>query len=342
MRTSLIVPMFVVGGALFAGCSSEETGTPPTTVMNGGGTSLGGSGGGTGMSTGGSGTGGAPAPGVGGSSTGGSGTGGSGTGGAGTGGSGTGGSAMGGAGGGGGLVTAEALIPGFHGTTFQVPCADTPNADDCSGQTGWSVNGGPFTACVGGKLNATVPFMLGGDAGKVYDAKVHFRGIMEPYDYNPMAVTRDAGNDAATRDNSDATKQPFAKVNSPSADYRASGDNNFNTYELHVYDDQMVKKEIYLLNSDNNHGHWTLKIDYNRTIPLYGKGKLELVIFDNNCRQIKNCGTIKDPPCAPKAQTVTIPPTVTPKAPIIQPGLGKDPEHSGQWVLFEVLSVTAK
>jgi hypothetical protein len=235
------------------------------------------------------------------------------------------------------------LVGPIDGHLFVVPCGDTPNTDDCNG-FGWTStfqDPGMNHVCVGNpaRLDAVINFPVGGVPGTVYDVDMHFYGIMEPRQY--ANVTREAGGGSPSRE-AGGTPTPFATLNAGATNYLA-GDNNYNTYELRVLNQNGQEVAAHFLNADATDGHYTLAIDYAKTLQLIGGGTLRLQIADANCRQIKNCGTNAGVPCTAKARSIDIseadpqPPANT----LQQPGLGRDPEHSGQWFLIDVLGFAA-
>jgi hypothetical protein len=237
------------------------------------------------------------------------------------------------------MVTLDDLVGGLDGHLFTVACGDTPNTDDCNGE-GWRSNGGPINQCSGGRLDARIDFPIGGEAGARYGVAMHFYGIMEPRNYGNV-VTREAlGRPSLTPG---GTPTPFATMQAGAGNYLSTGDNNYNTYELHVLDESGQEVHVYFLNADTQTGHYTFGIDYEQTVEVVGGGVLRLQIADANCRQIKNCGP-GGVPCAGKTQTIdTSGADPQPPAGLLQqPGLGKDPEHSGQWFLMDALSFEAR
>lgn len=192
-----------------------------------------------------------------------------------------------------------------------------------------------------GRMEAIIDFPIGGEAGQVYELSMHFYGIVEAHAYNN--VERQFGDQAANR-NGDAPL-PFAVAEAGVAIRNTARRRNFNTYELHVYDNNGAEQKVYLLNSDLDAGHYTLLIDYAQTIPVIGGGKVQLVVVDNNCKQIKNCGVNNGngQVCASRTRTVDVS-AVDPQPPgnvLIQPGLGFDQEASGQWLLMDVTEFNA-
>src|SRR5690606_38977394 len=65
---------------------------------------------------------------------------------------------------------------------------------------------------------------------------------------------------------------------------------DYNTYEIHVDDQNMQEVGIYYMNADTSQGHWTYVINYEKQIPIIGGGRVRTRVYDRNCRQIKNCG----------------------------------------------------
>jgi len=345
----------------FAGCSSEEPGV--TYPAAGSGTVAGSSTGGSGSPTAGSDQGGSTSMTAGttgdsgsvsvsGSSSGGTGTSGSGTGGSGTSGSATGGSATGGTGGSsmagsGGSGDTPVSVGKLDGFLMQTPCKAGTN-DDCD-SNGWIYEGATH-ACSGGNLDtdaaATKTILdfpiTGGVKGKVYLAKMHFYGIMEPKIYGDN-IMREAT--ARPGQENPANPAPFAWSKTPGATYPAS---DYNTYEIHVIDDTGKPYKDYYLNADTQQGHWTMVIDYERDLEVVAGGKIHIRSYDQNCRMIKNCGPAGHATgataCTAQARTVSTAslaaamPTIT----VNQPGLGVDANSSGQWLAIDVKTIAAK
>lgn len=235
-----------------------------------------------------------------------------------------------------GELTLEELVGDMDGHLFSVACGDQPNADDCNGE-GWRSSRAYETLniCQNARLDARIDFPVAGTPGTGYDVKMHFYGVMEPRNYGTI-VTRDAQGRPSLQ--AGGTPTPFASMVPGAGNYLATGDNNYNTYELHVLDNNQQEVAIHFLNADTQTGHYTMGINYEKTLRLIGGGTLRLQIADANCRQIKNCGP-GGVPCAGKAQTIDIS-AANPQPPsaFAQPALGKLTEHSGQWFLLDVLS----
>jgi hypothetical protein len=249
---------------------------------------------------------------------------------------------MSGAGGGGsGVPTIPELVGALDGHLIITPCGDTPNTDDCAGG-GWrssAVNGGANNVCQNGRLEANITIPVEGMAGTAYDVTMHFYGIMEPRQYSN--VTREAPGDPNLNGGSPT---PWADAEGE-PNITGSGDQNYNTYEIHVYEGRGQAAQAvhsYFINADNGTGHYTMLIDYEKTIQLIGGGEVRLRVADQNCRMIKNCGASGGTPCANKARSVDITaadPQPGTAPPLQQPGLGQQPEHSGQWWLIDVTEV---
>jgi hypothetical protein len=340
---SLLLPLLVVfpAIALIPACSAEEA--PPTVPPAGGTGNISGA-----TSTGGGGSapvgGQAPVGGGGSGPTAGSGpkggAGGTGGTGGGTGGTGGGTGGSGGSGGSGGAPMDTASVGELDGMLVMTPCGDEPNSDDCAG-SGW-IYKGESHGCNGGQLDTDhsstktlLDFPVTGTPGKVYTAKMHFYGVMEPKNYGPNA---DRESDARPGMGNIADPAPFATADGGST-YTQS---TYNTYEVHVISETGMNTAQYYINADTQEGHYTFGISYTRDIDIIGGGKIHLRIFDSNCRQIKNCGT-GSTPCAGKARTIPIAPTAMPMpTPLMQPGLGKSAEHAGQWWFIDVESIAPK
>ncbi len=233
-------------------------------------------------------------------------------------------------------VTIETLVPDLDGHLVTTPCGDQPQSDDCAGG-GWSINGGQLNVCQNGQLSMDVSYDVGGEPGVTYDVTMHFYGVMEPRQYNQ--VQRDAMG-ASNRDEG-GVPTPWAWAQ-PGANYRSAGDNNYNTYEIPVYDEHDQEQQMYFLNSDSGYGHYTMAINYEKTIPIVGGGRVQLIVYDANCRMIKNCGASGSPgggQCSEQARSIDISAADPQPSNLQQPGLGNPPAHSGQWWLIDVVDV---
>jgi hypothetical protein len=236
------------------------------------------------------------------------------------------------------VPTIEELTGALDGHLIITPCGDTPNQDDCLGG-GWrssAVDNAANHGCMNGQLEANITLPIGGVDGVEYDVTMHFAGVMEPRRY--ANVMREAG-DAAT-DRNGGTPTGWAEA--PGGTNTANlGDQNYNTYEMHVYDHMNQAVRSYFMNSDNGTGHYTMITDYEKTVTLIGGGEVRLRVFDANCRMIKNCGASGGAPCGAKARTVDVagamPQPTNPM--LMQPGLGQSADHSGQWWLIDVKNV---
>jgi hypothetical protein len=243
-------------------------------------------------------------------------------------------------GGGNGIPTVTELVGKLDGHLIITPCADQPNGDDCDGG-GWrsnAVDNGANHACSGGRLEALIPFDVGGTPGTEYDVLMHFYGIMEPRQYSN--VMREAGG-ATNRNGQTPTGWAEAAGN---ASVYSAGDNNYNTYEMHVYDQNGMRVRQYFMNSDAGTGHYTLLTNFEKTVTIIGGGEVRLRIADANCRQIKNCGANggTGAACSTNARSVDITaamPQPTGMPMLQQPGLGLPAQHSGQWWFIDVKTV---
>lgn len=224
------------------------------------------------------------------------------------------------------------LVGDLDGRLLTTPCADQPGTDDCGG-AGWIVNGGNTNPCQGGSLDARTEHAIGGTPGATYNIAMHHYGVMEPKNYGGQ-VDREAAPGGPNRDEG-GTPTAYATA---SAGHTYPG-SNYNTYEVHVDNEMMQEVGVYYFNADTGEGHYTFGINYEKTIPIIGGGRIRLRTFDANCRQIKNCGN-GGTPCAGKARTIDISGAdPQPQAGWLeQPGLGQPAEHSGQWWLIDITS----
>jgi len=227
-------------------------------------------------------------------------------------------------------------LDSLDGRLVTTPCQPT-NSDDC-GAGGW-VYKGMNTACSGGSLTVQQDFAVGGTPGEMYQVTMHFYGVVEPKNYGNMA-TREAGGTRPTHMATGASPAPFATANAgvsfPASDY--------NTYEIHVMDNMNQEVKQYFLNSDTTEGHWTYLLNYERTIPVVGGGKVRVRTYDRNCRMIKNCGDrsgqVSASVCGSATkQTVDVSAAMPAPTMLMQPGLGQAAGESGQWLLIDVTKV---
>ncbi len=229
--------------------------------------------------------------------------------------------------------TLEDLVGSLDGLVVWTPCGDQPSSDDCLGG-GWYTNDGQAHACQGGSLEADIYKDIGGTAGEEYQVSFHFYGVAEPKNYG-NGLTRDAGNGRPDLNGG----MPDAWAEAPGGhQYPGS---NYNTYEIRVEDQNQEEQHVYYLNSDTQEGHYTMLVDYEKTITLIGGGRVHFKVFDANCRQIKNCGASGGYPCANKARTIDALSSVMPALPqsFDPPGLGVSADHAGQWMVIDALSL---
>jgi hypothetical protein len=241
------------------------------------------------------------------------------------------------------VPTVQELVGALDGHLVTTPCGNQPGGDDCTAG-GWrstAVDNGANHSCNQGRLEAVITLPIGGVDCVEYDVLMHFYGIMEPRQYSN--VMREAGG-ATNRTGS--TPTGWASATGNAAVYNM-GDNNYNTYEIHVYNNATppVRVAQYFLNSDSGTGHYTLITNYEKTITLIGGGEVRLRVFDANCTMIKNCGANggTGAACSTNARTVDIAaamPQPTGMPGLAQPALGaQSAQHSGQWWLIDVKSV---
>jgi hypothetical protein len=235
------------------------------------------------------------------------------------------------------VPTPATLAPGLDGHLITTPCRDMPMTDDCD-SGGWkstAVDNFAAHACQNARLEALINFPVAGVPGTAYDVTMHFYGVMEPRQY--ANVMREAmGRPSLTG----GTPTSWAEAPAGTT-ITGAGDQNYNTYEIHVYDQNDMEVRAYFINADSATGHYTMVVNYEKTIKVIGGGEVRLRVFDANCRMIKNCGAEGQWPCASKARSVNVAaaspaPTM---AQLSQPGLGLAPEHSGQWWLIDVTNV---
>lgn len=228
------------------------------------------------------------------------------------------------------------IVGDLDGRLVMMPCGDTPTTDDCNG--GGAYHDGERQNCQNNMLDVVLEHEIGGTPGLEYLATLHIYGIVEPKNYG-NGVTREAGNGRPDLEGGEPL--PWA-VAPPDHAYPGS---NYNSYELRVRDENGAEVAAYYMNSDTQEGHYTMLLDFERTIPIVGGGTVVFRMFDANCRQMKNCGTQGGYPCATKARAIDVadvdPPVLEAEPPdgLLQPSLGVSNDHAGQWVLIDVTAV---
>ena len=329
----------VSSGGSTNGGGTQTGGTPSATGgASQGGMSGAGSAGMAGAAMGGAATGGAAAAGA--TSGGASGAG------AGDGGAGQGGAA--GSAGSSGLPSVAELFPAtgpdgaLDGRLVTMPCADNSTAEDCVTQGAYYR--GKRIDCAGGALDVLHTYPVAGTSGKVYGVTLHFYGIVEAKNYG-NGVMREASARPGTQD-SGSMPTPWATA-AAGHTYPAS---TYNTYEIRVDDDKGHEAGVYYLNADTSEGHWTYVLNYSKQISVIGGGKVRVRTYDQNCKQIKNCGNPNKYPCEAKANSRVIDVSSVMPAPakesatmggLLQPALisDRDANNAGQWLLIDVVSV---
>jgi hypothetical protein len=253
------------------------------------------------------------------------------------------------------LPTIEELFPpGDKGTldgrVIVTACGEAnPQGTDCASDGGYIISGGKGTrtACTGGKLDLQATYPIGGIAGAKYTVTMHFYGIMEPNDYGQSA-DRDAAPGRPGNQNDGADPIPWAEA-PPKHTYTFD---DYNSYEIHIDDQNNQEVAVYYLNADTSQGHWTYVIDYEKKFPVIGGGRLRTRVYDTNCRQIKNCGPNGTPAsnCAAQANARRLTLTGVDPMPaaveasqggLLQPNLigSRDASSAGQWWLVDIKSV---
>ena len=181
------------------------------------------------------------------------------------------------------LFPASGNLGSLDGRLVATPCVNA-NTDDCT--IAGAVYNGLTTPCQSGSLTLQQDFMVGGTPGAMYTVQMRFYGILGPKNYG-TSVTRESGTTRPTNSNTGATPAPFAYTNAPGAAITTASD--YETNELHVLDQNLQVFRQFFLNSDTQEGHWTYVVNYVKTIPVIGGGRIRMRHFDRNCRQIKNC-----------------------------------------------------
>lgn len=250
-----------MGGSSGSSSTAGTMSTAGTTPGAGTSSTAGSSGGGT--------------PGAGGSSGGTAGSG------AGTGGAagGTGG-ATGGSGGSGGApeaVTVDAILsgessyknPGWKDSWWVTGCS-SKHDHDCY----------TMEACPAGGSRTKETFPIGGKPGQKYKVSFTYNAVNEGRAYEGGTKDKPVAADLHNIDNNDSFhRDGTAPVG------------NYNELKMTVYDDKGVEARHYYMNSFSKaqENHFAFLSSYKKTIVIVGGGKIEHMVFDNNCHAIDNC-----------------------------------------------------
>ena len=231
-----------------------------------------------------------------------------------------------------------AVVGALDGRLALFPCAsDGVSNDDCDA-LGYVVDG-VVHGCSEGKSEMVLDHRISGAPGTRFVLTLHFYGIVEPKNYGTSA-TREAAPGPPDRNGGEPppwASAPPGKGEAPSSS---------NSYELRVHDAAGLETARFYLNASPNEGHWTLVLDYEKSVEVEAGGFVRLRSYDNNCRLMKNCGGTGVPPCAAKARTVDVsaaepsPPTGAFPIGLNQPGINLSASDAGQWLLVDVTAVT--
>jgi hypothetical protein len=222
------------------------------------------------------------------------------------------------------------------------PCMDMRSGYDCTN-----------IGCSGGKVTTTNMWTIGGTTGTIYNVTVHIRGIVEAQSYGyPGSGMRDAGNTSITScSGATSTCDLFQRGGTPMTSGGVSYD--YNMYQLDVtpaVPTTVSQYSTYFLNSvittENPHAsgtptsHLTFAIDYTKTIPVTGGGMVSLKVFDSNCALVQNCGPQANNNMCTAPRSVSLSGAVPAVTNFTQPFSGNVTGAYGQWVHFDVTSVT--
>ena len=218
----------------------------------------------------------------------------------------------------------------FDGQLLEFPCGATHSGYDCDN-----------VGCSDGTVTHTMTYPIKGTTGAIYSVTFNVRGIVEAYAY--VGGTRAAGTASVSQRATNGGLFCSGGTQEPSG----SG-NDYNTYELDVSPAVAGETNVYYLNSvissENPHTssatqHLTFDINYNATIKVTGGGTLTFKTYDSNCKEVQNCGPTQGNQCqAPRTVSLA---GVTPAAPTFTQPFQMPTGAYGQWVFFDVTSVTA-
>jgi hypothetical protein len=169
---------------------------------------------------------------------------------------------------------------GWKDSWWVIGCA-TKTGYDCANVTSCSTAG----ATPEDRGSRTVEtWELGGEKGQHYKVTFLFNGVTEAKLYT--TGTRDAPTQANPQ-NSTGLDMFYRDGTSPLS--------NYGVLKLTVYDDTGAPVRHYYMNSAAEAGwenHNTYLASYQKSIVVVGRGKIEHLVQDNNCRPVDNCGPV--------------------------------------------------
>jgi hypothetical protein len=260
------------------------------------------------------------------------------------------------------LFPTSGSIGSLDGRLVVMPCGDAnTGGTDCGGGGAYYSTAGSTTAtriaCSGSALNVNQVFYVGGETGRMYNVTVHFYGVAEPKVYG-NGITREAGTgrpaNTTTTTGAGATPTAWATA----AGGHAVPASDYNTNEIRVCRTRACatadETNVYYLNADTSQGHWSYVLNYEKDIVVVGGGAVRVRNYDQNCRQIKNCGPNGTAPgdCATMANRRIIDLSAASPRPsnmpaamggLLQPQLvsERDPGSAGQWLLIDVVKINS-
>jgi len=173
--------------------------------------------------------------------------------------------ATGGAGGSGaqgGASGDNAVAAALDGIRIDDPCTPNPSTASMATCQHLTLQNGGFMG--------TKQVTMGGSPSTTYDVTLRIRGIAETAKVN--------GGTTADVSTFQYMSMPFRKVPFTVGGTVAVDDQDYEQWRINV----SKPKEVYTLNDYGKLGHYTLKLDYQVTIPIAGGATVSLEGFDDN------------------------------------------------------------
>lgn len=231
---------------------------------------------------------------------------------------------MAGAGGGGaGGPTIESTLPGLDGFTQTYPCGGDFTGYDCLN-----------TMCDNNQRTVQTDFEVGGMPADTFEVEFRVRGIVEAKNYNDQCVRRTNSHDNSVQ----------------GGDFLCSGGgprtSSYNEYSLAVTEGAVDGQPNYFgLNArdGSSEDHESFALNFTFKLQVHGGGTIRYRMFDNNCRQITNCGQdTGGSNCGSDQRILMFAAETMPVPDVDQPYMGAQQSNGpGQWLALDVLSVVA-
>jgi hypothetical protein len=227
------------------------------------------------------------------------------------------------AGSGGTGPTIESTVPGLDGFAKTYPCGGDFTGYDCLN-----------TMCDNNQRTEQTDFEVGGTPADTFEIEFRVRGVVEAKNYNDQCDRRTDSHDNSVQ----------------GGDFLCSGGgprtSSYNEYSIAVIEGAVDGQPSYFgLNArdGSSEDHESFALNFTFKLQVHGGGSLRYRMFDNNCRQITNCGQdTGGSNCGSDQRILMFSQDTMPVPDVDQPYLGAQQSNGpGQWIALDVMSVVA-